>query len=268
MVQPDGGHAEDAAADSSRVASDQDPAAAPLPDPTSRLGPGPALIEVVICSGFPTQLSLALMLSAVGFDALATDGGLSFTYVVTLTLADATLLCGLIVYFRRAHDESMRDLVFGERSPRTEVALGALLTPLLVLIAAAGLVFIGWLAPTLRNVPDNPMEALLSTPTRAVIFTLVAVVAGGLREELQRAFILRRFEQHLGGGWLGLVLFSVAFGVGHQIQGWDAAIMTGSLGVIWGALYLVRRSIVASMVSHAGFNVAEIVLAVWGANGV
>jgi len=31
------------------------------------------------------------------------------------------------------------------------------------------------------------------------------------------------------------------------------------LGAIWGCLYLVRRSIVAPMVSHAGFNLLQLI---------
>ena len=41
-------------------------------------------------------------------------------------------------------------------------------------------------------------------------------------------------------------------------EGWDAAITTGALGAFWAVLYLKRRSAVAPIVSHAGFNTAEI----------
>ncbi len=236
--------------------------------PTTDAGPGgatTALTEVLICSGFPTQLALALILNSIGMQAVASDGQLSFAYIVTLSLVDAAFIVALVVYFLRAHGESLRDLVAGAWTPGREAALGVLLIPLLVFIAIGGLLLIRTIAPSLQNVPDNPLESMLDTPARALLFGLVVVIAGGVREELQRAFILRRFEQHLGGGWLGLVIFSVAFGLGHHVQGWDAAVMTGALGAAWGALYLVRRSIVASMVSHAGFNLVEIILAVTAA---
>ena len=220
-----------------------------------------AVLEVALCSGFPTQLLLGAVLATIGLRATGDAGSLSFGYVVTLSLVDAVLVLGLIGFFLRARGESLRALALGVRSPRAEARLGLLLVPALVAGVIAGTVLLGWLAPGLRNVPENPFESLLDTPGRVALFALVAIVAGGIREELQRAFILRRFEQHLGGGWLGLGLFSVAFGLGHQIQGWDAAILTGLLGAGWGAIYLIRRSAVAPMVSHAGFNVAEILLA-------
>ena len=56
-----------------------------------------------------------------------------------------------------------------------------------------------------------------------------------------------------------MVAFSVVFGLGHLEQGWDAVLATGLLGAIWGAIYLVRRSVVAPMVSHAGFNLLQLI---------
>jgi len=104
----------------------------------------------------------------------------------------------------------------------------------------------------------NPFERLIQSPGEAALFALVATVAGGLREEIQRAFLLRRFEQHLGGPIVGLIVVSGAFGAGHALQGWDAAVVTGLLGATWGLLYLRRRSIVAPVVSHAGYNVVQV----------
>ena len=225
----------------------------------------PALVEVILCSGFPTQIALSALLTAAGLAALTPAGDPSFGYVVTLTLLDVVLVVGLVTAFLRARGESVRALVLGARPPAREAALGILLTPPIVAAAVAGLLLVGWLAPGLRNVPDNPFGALLDTPGRALLFALVVVLAGGLREELQRAFVLRRFEQHLqrfGGGWLGLAVFSVAFGLGHAVQGWDTVIVTGALGALWGALYLTRGSAVAAMTSHTGFNLTQIALAV------
>jgi membrane protease YdiL (CAAX protease family) len=51
---------------------------------------------------------------------------------------------------------------------------------------------------------------------------------------------------------------SIAFGAGHFVQGWDAAVATALLGLTWGVLYLRRRSIVAPVVSHAAYNVMQI----------
>ena len=56
---------------------------------------------------------------------------------------------------------------------------------------------------------------------------------------------------------MGLVCFSLLFGLGHFLQGWGAVATTTVLGAFWGAVYLRRRSIVAPMVSHATFNLIQ-----------
>jgi membrane protease YdiL (CAAX protease family) len=94
---------------------------------------------------------------------------------------------------------------------------------------------------------------------------VVAIMAGGVREELQRAFLLRRFERHLGGAAVGVAVLSVGFGLGHIVQGWDAVVTTGLLGAFWAVVYLRRRSTIAPVVSHAGFNSLEVLrVAVFG----
>jgi membrane protease YdiL (CAAX protease family) len=139
------------------------------------------------------------------------------------------------------------------------MALGVGLTPLVFLLVVVLLNALRLATPWLRNVPDNPLEQLAGTSAGdAALFAVVAIVAGGVREELQRAFLLRRFEQYLGGATIGVVVLSAGFGLGHAVQGWDAVITTGVLGALWAVVYLRRRSIVAPMVSHAGFNSLEV----------
>lgn len=217
-----------------------------------------AAAQVVACSGVPTQLLLVQILAVFGVRPFLEGETLNVSWVVLLALADTLLLIGLIVLLLKANGESVRGLLLGRRRAGTEIPLGlASVVPVLVL-AAAVLLAARAVAPWLHNVPDNPLAALLQSPRDAWLFVIVALVAGGLREEVQRAFLLTRFEQHLGGARAGLAVTSVAFGLGHLLQGFDAALATGTLGVLWGSLYLWRRSAIAPVVSHAGFNGLEI----------
>ena len=220
--------------------------------------------EVVLCSGFPTQLTLVVLLGMLGAGPTDGSGELSLAYVVTLSLVDAAVILALVWMLMRAHGEHPVAAMVGRRPIRSELLLGLALVPAALLVVAAAFAVLSRVAPDLRNVPENPLEALITTPAAALTFAGVAVVAGGLREEVQRAFILRRFEQHLGGAAVGLVVFSVAFGLGHLVQGRDAAVITGLLGALWGVLYLVRGSMVAPFACHAGFNATEVLIAYVG----
>jgi membrane protease YdiL (CAAX protease family) len=197
------------------------------------------------------------ILAAVGVMPLA-GSRLSIGYIGTLLTLDAILLTGLILVLLRLHGERADTLFLGARPILHEATLGLLLTPAVFLLAVSIMGILRLAVPSLRTVPDNPLAELLSTRQNATIFALVAMIAGGLREELQRAFILHRFEQRLGGATVGIVVFSTAFGLGHLLQGADVAVTTAVLGAFWGLIYLWRRSIVAPVVSHALFNLIQI----------
>jgi len=219
-----------------------------------------ALIEVLLCSDVVTQFAIGGTLTALGYHARTPSGQLSVGYIVALSLGDAVLLLGLIVTLLYAHGERPRDVLFGRRPLVAEGVFGLWLIPLALGIAFVVILSVRRFAPSLHNVELNPLQGLLGSPRDAWWFALVVVVAGGIREEIQRAFLLHRFEVWLGGGVFGLVVTSIAFGAGHfDLQGVDAGIATGLLGLFWGVVFLRRRSAMAPMVSHAGFDLLQIV---------
>lgn len=241
----------------------------PISDPNSltlRTRPRPtaaeravALLEVILCSDYPTQVALGATFSAWGWHALAPDGSLSASYVFALSLADTVFLLGLIALFLRAHGEHLGEIFLGGRSFRAELRAGLPLTLGAFLIAASVLVVVQQVAPGLHTVDRNPMQDLIRTPLQVAMFAVLAVVAGGVREELQRAFLIYRFEGWLGGRTVGVITTSAAFGAGHLLQGVDAALAIGLIGALWAVTYLLRRSVVAPLVSHSCFNLLQIV---------
>jgi membrane protease YdiL (CAAX protease family) len=216
-----------------------------------------AAIEILICSDFLTQLALGGTLTALGYKPFV--GRLNVSYVVFLSLADAVLLVGLILLMLYAHGERPREVLVGRRPIAGEFLLGLPLTIVALAIGVAVLVSIRQFAPGLHTVADNPLQELLRSPRDAWLFAFVVFVAGGVREEIQRAFLLHRFNVWLGGPAVGVIVTSVAFGAGHLLQGVDAAIATGLLGAFWGVVYLRRRSCIAPIVSHSGFDLIQIV---------
>ena len=216
-----------------------------------------ALAEVILCSGYPSQLLIIVFLSSAGVTA-GPAGGLSPPFVFAVSAIDTVLLLGLIFLFLRASNERPRDIFLGQRRTATEFVVGMVSVPVVLLLVVLIQLAIRVLAPQLQNVPVNPFAAFLTSPWLLAGLIALVLVAGALREELQRAFLLHRFEQKLGGAWVGLAIASVAFGLGHTVQGWDAAIATGVLGASWGAISLARRSVISTMTSHAAFNVLQV----------
>lgn len=217
-----------------------------------------AAIEILLCSDYPTQLLLGAAFSALGYELQGPDGTLNIGFVVALSLADTLLLLGLIVMFLRAHGERPRDIFLGTRHVLTEARLGIPMTFMVFVLALAMLLTLQGIAPWLHTVERNPLRDLVRTPSDALFFAIVVVVAGGVREELQRAFLLYRFEHWLGGRAVGVLIASAVFGAGHLQQGTDAAIAVGILGAFWAVVYLRRRSVVAPVVSHSGFNLLQL----------
>jgi membrane protease YdiL (CAAX protease family) len=214
--------------------------------------------EILLCSGYPTQLFIGQLLVLAGIPAQLPDGSLSGTFVFALSLGDAALLISLIVWLLMRRGDRPLTVFFGDRAIGREAAFGALSLPMILALVVILTVGIRRLVPALHNVPDNPLEGLIGKGANMWLFLVVVIVAGGVREELQRAFLLHRFRGDLGQPWLGLLITSLSFGMGHTLQGLDAAIITGTLGAVWGAFYLKRNSAVASMVSHSLFNTAEL----------
>src|SRR5690606_29934179 len=146
---------------------------------------------------------------------------------------------------------SVNQVFFGHRPAAREALLGVALAPAVLGLIPATAPGIRPVAPAPRPVPGTPAEGLATYRGRPRNLRAMVTLAGGVREELQRAFLLGRFRRDLGGPAVGLLITTIGFGVGHLLQGWDAVIVTGLLGLFWGVVYLRRGSTIAPMVSHA-----------------
>lgn len=220
-----------------------------------------ALMQAIAVCGIPTQLVIAtgLILGA-GMTPL-TSAGLSLEFVATVSFLDTALVAILIRVFLMFSGEDSRDVYLGRRRPLGEIWRGLALVPVVLLVVVGLVSAVRAIAPWLNNVTENPLAALMTNPLDAAVFAVVVVLAGGVREELQRGFILHRFGQRLGGMWVGNLIFGFAFGLLHIDQGWDIALVVGVLGLAWGASYIRRGSVLMSMANHAGFNAAQVLAA-------
>lgn len=223
-----------------------------------------AIIQAIAVSGVPTGIIVAVgLMLTTDITPIGPEGiNLTLEFLATVTLLDTALIALLIRVFLEIGGEDSRSVFIGRRPVWGEMLRGLALVPVVFAGVTAIVLALRYFAPWLHTVKQSPIQEFMQTPFDAGIFLVVVVLGGGVREELQRAFILHRFEQSLGGVKLGLVVFSLIFGVLHWDQGADVAIAIGCLGLFWGILYIKRRSAVMGMVNHAGFNAAQVAQAV------
>jgi membrane protease YdiL (CAAX protease family) len=107
------------------------------------------------------------------------------------------------------------------------------------------------------------VKALFRDPREAPYWVVAAVVVGGFAEELERAFVLTRFERLFGPTGLALALAgdSVLFGLGHLYQGATAAVASGFTGLLFALVFLWRRRVGDAMVAHAAFDLVGVAAA-------
>ena len=223
-----------------------------LVKPSGTSAPGQTLFEIAVCSGIPQTLAVQALFAALGLDAHTILG--SAKWIALFIFCESLTLMGLMIAFQALRRSTLWDLGVIPSSIKREVCLGIALVP--------ALFFFNWMISSLFQMflpmyssPRNPLLDLIQTRGDLVFFVLLAVWAGGIKEELQRAFILNRFQVHLSIPITGLLIWSIAFGAGHALQGVDSAIGAGVYGLLFGAVYLWRGSILGPMVAHSLYDV-------------
>jgi membrane protease YdiL (CAAX protease family) len=170
------------------------------------------------------------------------------------------LLLALIAVLQRIRGESLFSPFLGPASRLGGEALrGLLWVP--VVFAAAYLVksFFLHAAPSIYSGEKNVLEEMMRRPGDLALFLFVAMFTGGIKEEVQRAFVIRRFEAGWGPAWVGALLFAAYFGYGHRVQGVDEAIIAGLVGLAWGLLFIARKSVVGPVVNHGLYDALELI---------
>lgn len=160
------------------------------------------------------------------------------------------------------------------RIPPTSFGLATPASPeVLIWGVSGGLVLYGLdellsvLARGVGLVPDERLRTVLAPGTGpgwlvvlAVMFPLVAIA----EEVLFRAILIGATGGVLGvGSWPLVIGSSVVFGVTHRSQGWGGVVVTGLLGIGFGALFLATESLLVVFVAHYLVNALELLVHEW-----
>ncbi len=229
------------------------------PAPTDLSNRVIALLEILLVAGLGDLLVIPLTLQVARIPVSRVMESSTVLFAVLMSKATVTLL--LVLLLLRFKGETLRTIGWRARPLQGESWRGLLFVP--VLFATMGLVAVlfEYFGPQYVT-RENPLLVMLDRPSDVLLFLLSSFYVGGLQEEVQRAFILDRFRQHLGGPVVGLVLWSIAFGLGHAVQGIDNMVKAGILGLLFGLLYLRRGDLTSPIVAHAVFN-SVTVLVFW-----
>ncbi len=222
-----------------------------------------ALLEVLLISGLISSILAVLPFNAFqGKNSGLMTNAFSTAFFLLIESGITFLILALLL---KLHHERIRDLGLYWDRWRPNVTLGIILVPFLFIINAfVSFIFREYFPKYYLEI--NPLTEIIHTPRQLAFFIFSALIAGGIKEELQRAFILTRFHQHLGGAGLGLVLWSLSFGAGHYIQGVQGVVVATAYGFIFGLIYLIRGSLIAPIVAHSAYDTLAL-LGYWYLSG-
>jgi membrane protease YdiL (CAAX protease family) len=187
-----------------------------------------------------------------------------FSTLVIDIVIRKTIILGLILLLLRAGQESLRTLGFLPRRLGPAIARGVAYGAGVFIVLNVGLSSIlASMMPADDAGVAGSLTAFFRDPAHLLVWIPVGVIAGGVVEEVERAFVLTRFERWAGkpGLYAGLVLSSVMFGVAHLYQSRSSALSAAVSGLVFGLIYLRKRSGVEAAACHAFADVLGVVVA-------
>jgi membrane protease YdiL (CAAX protease family) len=217
-----------------------------------------AFFEVLMLSGIISSVLASLIFAGLyrkNADLMTANAKILTAFI----LLESALTFLFLLIILKAHGETISGLGLRWIRWKSNFLIGLACAPFLLIINA-------FIALIFRNfLPDyyletNPLTESIQTPLQLCLFIFTALIAGGIKEELQRAFIIRRFSRYLGGAGLGLLLWSFAFGAGHYVQGVQGIVTATIYGLIFGLLYLIRGSLIGPMVAHGAYDTLALLL--------
>lgn len=226
----------------------------PNPEPRPKLWVDriQAIFEIVLLSGLISSLLSSLIIHAFqGQNAAYLLNSAKVLGIFLLLESGITFL--ILALILKIRGESICSLGLGWNRWKSHLALGLALVPFLFMInGVVALVFRAYFPR--YYLEKNPLTELIHTPQQLAFIIFSALIAGGIKEELQRAFILTRFRLYLGGAGLGLILWSLVFGAGHYVQGVQGVVIAATYGLIFGAVYVLSGSLIAPIVAHSAYD--------------
>lgn len=177
--------------------------------------------------------------------------------LLRLALSNSIITIAFVAIFLLLGKERPREIGFRSEHLWRQILIGAAFGLALALVDH---VVIGNLMKSLLPDKFNEGMRLLAEfmgKINIVVWLLAAIFMGGFIEELQRLFIITRFERCFGtiGIIIALVMESLLQGAGHAYQGPERAFIYIFVGLAFGLVYLRKKSAAEAMACHAVYDV-------------
>jgi uncharacterized protein len=130
-----------------------------------------------------------------------------------------------------------------------------------------GLAMLGSLLPMPK---ETPFDKLFENRRDAFLLAIIATTLGPLMEELFfRGFFYPVVAKRWGAGW-GVFLAALPFALVHMQQygySWGILLLIFGVGIVCGIIRAVMGSVAASFLVHAGYNGAQMLIAIFLTHG-
>lgn len=173
----------------------------------------------------------------------------TFAFVAGAVMLRDIALVFLILFFIWRNDESRESIGLTLHNMWREIGLGIVLyVPFFFLAGLAEQLFkaIG------LSVPSGPAPSFL-VPKGIIDFILafvLVVVVAVTEETMFRGYLIHRLSAVTRSTALALVLSAAIFSIGHGYEGSAGMATVGTMGLIFGLVYLWRKSLIAPITLH------------------
>lgn len=137
-------------------------------------------------------------------------------------------------------------------------------------LGAATYLILAMLGSLLPMPKETPFDKLFANRRDAYLLAIIATTLGPLMEELFfRGFFYPVVAKSWGAGW-GIFLSALPFALLHMQQygySWGILLVIFGVGVVCGIVRAVSGSVAASFLVHAGYNGAQMLIAIFLTHG-
>jgi membrane protease YdiL (CAAX protease family) len=211
--------------------------------PETRSGRRGKTIEVAV---FLFLIGPSLVLSFVPSES----GGISsFALTAWATILRDLSLIALIFFFFWRNAETLRTLGWTLHHMWRDILIGVVLFVPMFFGANLLDTFLAGIGFSSPSTQSSSLQPSLTSAEMILAFVLVVVVAIA-EETIFRGYLMNRFKAVAGSSIVSLLLSAFVFSLGHGYEGTAGVVTVGAMGLVFGLVYLWRKSLVAPMTMH------------------